>query len=114
MESLVEGLKAAINFVCEPKLYIILMTIWCTVSVFKPEWWVQPKRFAVMMVTFVALYFFSITDHNFQLIAFKGDKRSHYFYALPLRLFYMASVLARSPKRCTPSGGQDTHRRGGW
>lgn len=68
-----EPLKALINFVCEPKLYIILMTLWALVSVWKPEWWVAPKRFAIMMAVFVGIYVFSITDHNFQQIAFKGD-----------------------------------------
>ncbi|MEZ4272369.1 MAG: hypothetical protein R3C68_13380 [Myxococcota bacterium] len=73
MESLVDGLRAAINFVCEPKLYITLMAAWCTISVFKPEWWVSPRRFALIFGGFILLYCFSITDHNFQLIAFKGD-----------------------------------------
>jgi hypothetical protein len=73
MSALVDGIKHGINLICEPTTFIILMTIWCVGSVWKPEVWVKPKRFAVMMGLFVGLYIFAIFDHNFQQIAFKGD-----------------------------------------
>jgi hypothetical protein len=68
-----EELKALISFFCDPTIYFFLMTAWCMVAVFKPEWWVGNKRFAAQMAFFVMLYLFSITDPNFRLIAFKGD-----------------------------------------
>ena len=73
MELVVDAIKWIITLACEPKLYFVLMSVWCLVSVWKPEWWVSPKRFAVMMALLIFLYAFSITDPNFRLIAFKGD-----------------------------------------
>ena len=71
---LVEAIKWFVTLLTGPKTFMILMTAWCLVSVWKPGWWVQPKRFAVMMGGFVFLYIFSIaTDANFRLIAFKPD-----------------------------------------
>ena len=68
-----ELVKTVINFLCEPKLYIILMTLWCLVSVWKPGLWVNKKAFAAMMAILVGVYLIAITDENFRLIAFKGD-----------------------------------------
>src|SRR5678815_3338990 len=70
---MIDFIKHTINYICDPKLFISLMFVWCVVSVAKPEWWVKPKIFAGIMSFFVALYIFAIFDHNFQQIAFKGD-----------------------------------------
>src|SRR4051794_14321655 len=69
----IDFIKHAINFICDPKLFITLMAAWAIFSVWKPEWWVRPKVFAGLMSGLVALYIFSIFDHNFRQIAFKGD-----------------------------------------
>ncbi len=68
-----QAIKFLLNTVCEPKLYMFLMTAWCLLSVWKPGAWVKPKVFGVMMGGFVASYLFAITDPNFRYIAFKGD-----------------------------------------
>lgn len=68
-----DAIKAIINFLCEPTLYICLMTVWCLASVYKPGLWTGYKVFVPMMALFVGLYVFAIFDENFRLIAFKGD-----------------------------------------
>jgi len=68
-----ESIKFVLNTICEPKLYMFLMTAWCLLSVWKPGVWVKPKVFAVIMGGFIATYLFAITDENFRHIAFKGD-----------------------------------------
>ena len=73
MVAAAEFIKHAINWVCHPQVYMTVMVAWWMLSVLKPEWWVKPKIFVGIMAFFIGLYVFSIFDHNFQQIAFKGD-----------------------------------------
>jgi hypothetical protein len=89
-----ELIKHAINWLCDPKPYFVLMTAWCMISVAKPGWWVKPRVFWTMFLGFVALYLFAITDENFRHIAFKGDNIPIIFM-LFLLVFFMWIAFRR-------------------
>ena len=53
---MVDLIKGILNWVCKPEPYMILMTLWCFVAVWKPETWVKPKIFWTKMGFFVAIF----------------------------------------------------------